>query len=206
MDATLASLAVVVATILGVTALIPQIVKLVRTGDAAGISGTWPAIGLVSNAAWSAYLIQAGLWPASISTSSMIGFYALVLWGLRRAGAPLRRPAVRGVVWGAVLGMITAGAGWFVLGTVLGFSQFIQMAPAIWTAYGTDIPSGISAVTWWISGIEGMLWGYYGWYHGDVPVMIFAATFVTTAGLMLARYYAVVRSATYPPEMTRSAS
>ena len=206
MDATLAALAVVVATILGVTALIPQIVKLVRTGDPAGISATWPAIGLVSNAAWSAYLIQAGLWPASISTSSMIGFYALVLWALRPAGAPLRRPVVRGIVWGAVLAMITAGAGWFVLGTVLGFSQFIQMAPAIWTAYRTAIPSGISAVTWWISGIEGTLWGYYGWYHGDIPVMIFAATFFTTAVLMLARYHAVVRSPAYPPEMTRSAS
>ena len=48
----LATIAVVVATILAGLSLIPQILKLVRTRDAAGVSSTWPAIGLVTNAAW----------------------------------------------------------------------------------------------------------------------------------------------------------
>lgn len=194
----LATLAVVGATVLAGLSLIPQIVKLVRSRDPAGVSATWPSIGLVTNGAWCAYLLHEGLWPASISTMLMVVFYTVVLWALRRAGTDIGTSLVRGAVWTAILAAITVMGGWFTLGTVLGFSQFLQVAPALITAYRTDLPSGIAPATWWIAGTEGVLWGYYGWFHGDVPIMIFAATYVTTAGLMLLRYYTVVRTAPVP--------
>jgi len=187
----LATIAVVVATILAGLSLIPQILKLVRTRDAAGVSSTWPAIGLVTNAAWCAYLLQAGLWPASISTILLVVFYSVVMWGLARAGRSLGASILRGAWWAALLVAITLVGGWLALGTVLGFSQFLQVTPAIVTAYRTAHPTGIAPATWWIAGTEGVLWGYYGWYHGDVPIMIFAATYVITSGLMLFRYYTV---------------
>src|SRR5690554_5969126 len=189
----LATIAVVLATILAGLSLVPQILKLVRTRDAAGVSATWPAIGFVTNAAWCAYLLQAGLWPASISTMLMVVFYSVVMWGLARAGRSLGGSIARGVLWTATLVAITAVGGWLALGTVLGFSQFLQVAPAIITAYRTARPTGIAPATWWIAGSEGLLWGYYGWFHGDVPIMIFAATYATTSALMLIRYYIVVR-------------
>ena len=189
----LANAALVTATVLAGTSLIPQIVKLVRSRDPAGVSATWPSIGVVSNGAWSTYLIHEGLWPASISTLLMVAFFSVVLWALHRAGSPIRASIWRGVGWATTLVVVTVFAGWFVLGTVLGFSQFLQVAPALLTAYRTDRPTGIAPATWAIAGTEGTLWGYYGWFHGDIPIMIFAATFVTTAILMLARYRAVVR-------------
>jgi uncharacterized protein with PQ loop repeat len=197
----LATLAVGSATVLAGLSLIPQIVKLVRSRDPAGVSATWPSIGLVTNGAWCAYLLQAGLWPASISTMLMVVFYAVVMWALRRAGIDLGSSLVRGAIWTATLVAITVVAGWFALGTLLGFSQFLQVAPALLTAYRTDMPTGIAPATWWIAGTEGILWGYYGWFHADVPIMIFAATYVITAGLMLLRYYTVVRG-TVVPERT----
>lgn len=193
MAAMLATVALVAATVLAGLSLIPQIVKLIRTRDPAGVSATWPAVGLVINCGWSAYLVHQGLWPASISALLMVTFYAVVMWALRRAGTPLRHSLWRGVVWAAALVVITLTAGWFALGAVLGLSQFLQVAPALYTAYRTHRPTGIAPATWWIAGTEGTLWGYYGWFHADVPVMIFAATYVTTAALMLGRYHAVVR-------------
>lgn len=197
MAAALAVVALVAATVLAAVSLIPQILKLVRTRDPSGVSATWPAIGLVTNAGWSAYLIQEGLWPASISTFLVIAFYAVVMWALRRAGSTLGQSVIRGVIWAAALIAVTLTAGWFVLGAVLGMSQFLQVAPAIYTAYRTAQPTGIAPATWWIAGVEGVLWGYYGWFHADIPIMIFATTYVTTAALMLSRYHTVVkRSAT----------
>lgn len=190
----LATAAVVVATVLAATSLLPQIVKLVRTSDPSGVSATWPAIGLVINAAWSFYLIEAGLWPASISTFFMVVFYSVVMWALHRAGASLGASVARGLGLTILLVLITTTFGWLALGTVLGFSQFLQVSPAIFTAYRTRRPTGIAPATWWIAGVEGLLWGYYGWFHGDAPIMIFAVTYVTTAGLMLARYYTVART------------
>lgn len=194
----LATVALVGATVLAGLSLIPQIVKLVRTRDPAGVSATWPSIGLVTNGAWSAYLIHAGLWPASISTFLMVLFYGVVLWALARAGRSIRRSLGRGLTWLSALVILTAAAGWFVLGVVLGFSQFLQVAPALITAYRTHLPTGIAPATWWIAGTEGLLWGYYGWFHADIPIMIFAATYATTAGLMLGRYHAVVRPSSRP--------
>lgn len=187
----LAAIALISATALAGISLIPQIVKLVRTRDPGGVSASWPAIGLVINGAWSAYLIQAGLWPASISTFLMVTFFAVVMWALRRAGVPLETSIVRGTVLAGILVGLAWAAGWFLLGAFLGFAHFLQMAPAIYTAYRTRRPTGIAPATWWIAATEGSLWAYYGWFHGDVPIMIFAATYFATAGLMLARYYAV---------------
>jgi uncharacterized protein with PQ loop repeat len=189
----LATAALVAATVLAATSLLPQIVKLVRTADPAGVSATWPATGLVINGAWCAYLIQAGLWPASISTFFMVVFYSAIMWALARAGRSLRTSLWRGAATGAVFAAIAAGFGWLVMGTVLGLSQFLQVGPAIFTAYRTRRPTGIAPATWWIAGTEGLLWGYYGWFHRDVPIMIFSVTYVATAVLMLARYYAVAR-------------
>lgn len=195
MSEVLANFALVGATVLAGLSLIPQIVKLVRTRDPAGVSATWPAIGWVTNAAWTAYLLQAGLWPATVSTSLMVLFYAVVMWALHRAGSSLRPSLGRGIAWMLFLVALTLIAGWFALGTVLGFSQILQVAPAIVTAYKTDRPTGIAPATWWIAGAEGALWSYYGWFHDDIPIMIFAATYFTTAALMLARYHTVVRPA-----------
>ncbi|MGA7270095.1 MAG: PQ-loop domain-containing transporter [Acidimicrobiia bacterium] len=195
MSGNLAAVALIAATVLAAVSLIPQILKLVRTVDPAGVSATWPAIGGVTNAAWSVYLVHQGLWPASISTTLMVVFYGVVLWALRRAGTDPGMPLLRGVVWSVILVVLTWAGGWLALGTVLGFAQFLQVAPALFTAYRTRLPSGISPATWWIAGSEGALWGYYGWFHGDLPIMIFAVTYVTTSALMLGRYFAVARPA-----------
>lgn len=192
MSQTLATAALVGATVLAGLSLIPQIVKLVRTRDPAGVSATWPAIGLITNGGWTAYLIHAGLWPATVSTTLMVAFYAVVMWALHRAGIGLRGSFRRGAAWMLFLVVLTSAAGWFALGAVLGFSQILQVTPAIVTAYRTHRPTGIAPATWWIAGTEGLLWGYYGWFHGDVPIMIFAATYFTTAALMLLRYHTVV--------------
>ncbi|MEX1044273.1 MAG: PQ-loop domain-containing transporter, partial [Acidimicrobiia bacterium] len=75
---TLADVAVIAATVLAWWSLIPQIRKLIRTEDATGVSGTWPAIGLVSNAAWTAYLVSQALWAATPATTVMVFFYFVV--------------------------------------------------------------------------------------------------------------------------------
>jgi uncharacterized protein with PQ loop repeat len=192
MAATIALVALVVATVLAGISLIPQIVKLIRTRDPSGVSPTWAAIGFVTNVAWCAYLIHEGLWPASISTFLIVAFYGVVMWALGRAGRRLGSSLWRGAVWMAVLVWVTIEHGWFVMGVILGASQFLQVAPAIWTAYRTRRPSGIAPGTWWIAGVEGILWGYYGWFHADIPIMIFSVTYFASAVLMLARYYAVM--------------
>ncbi|MEX2424649.1 MAG: hypothetical protein WD990_11795 [Acidimicrobiia bacterium] len=189
---TFADAAVILATIMAWWSLIPQIHKLIRTADPAGVSGTWPAIGLVSNAGWTAYLWSQQLWAAVPSTTVMVFFYLIVLRALHRAGLPLGAAVVRGVVSVAVLvGTYSLGS-WGVLGLVLGWAYVPQLAPAIWSAYRTADPTGIAAGTWALIGIEAALWMVYGGLLGDTPVVIFGAVGVVAAALILARVWATV--------------
>lgn len=184
---TLADLAVIVATIVAWWSLIPQIRRLIRTGDPTGVSGTWPAIGLVSNAAWSAYLLSQQLWAAVPATTVMVVFMGVVLRTLHRAGLQLAAAAARGLVTAGALA-VTYGAGsWDLLGFVLGWAYIPQLAPAVWAAYRTSRPTGVSVGTWALIGFEGILWWVYGALLDDTPVVIFGAVGVVAAVLILLR-------------------
>ncbi len=188
-----ADFAAVAATVLAVAFLVPQLVKLARTGDPAGVSPTWAAVGAVSNAAWFAYLVARRLWVAAPSAVPIFVFYALTLVYLRRAGAPVGGAVRRGLVWAAFLVGAFAVGSWATLGLVLGFSFGAQMVPSVWTAYRSPTPSGISSGTWWIGAVEAVLWFVYGWARADVPLQIFGAVYLAGSTLMLARYYTTRR-------------
>jgi uncharacterized protein with PQ loop repeat len=185
----LANLAVILATVMAWWSLIPQLRKLLRTSDTAGVSGTWPAIGLVSNFGWTAYLLSQQLWAAAPSTTVMVFFYIAVLRALRRAGAPIGMALIRGLVSTVILVIAFLWGSWAVLGLVLGWAYVPQLAPAVWSAYRTVDPTGISPGTWVLIGVEAGLWMVYGGLLGDTPVMIFAAVGLVGAILILARVW-----------------
>ncbi|CAN5874068.1 hypothetical protein BH23ACT4_BH23ACT4_17230 [soil metagenome] len=190
MNQTLANIAVVLATISTVSFLLPQIIKLVRTGDSDGVSTTWPALGFVINVGWFVYLIAQELWASVFAPFATFVAYAVTMWAVGRTGRGLSRSYLRGIVTAGVLAVVAIGGGWEVLGVVLGIAYGVVLAPSIWTAYRTSIPSGISPLTWWIGLIEALLWGYYGWFYSDRGIMTFMVVGVIGSGLMLGRYYA----------------
>lgn len=167
---------VIVATLLAWTTLVPQIVKLARTGDPKGISATWPFIGLVTNSAWTTYLASQGLWAAIPAASGMVFFYVLVIRYLRRAHVPLGRPLARGIGLTALLTGIGSVLGWGGLGLVLGWSYIVQMSPAVWSTYRVPNPTGVSISSWSLITIESGLWSIYGWLQSDTPIVIFGLT------------------------------
>ena len=198
---------VIIATLLAWTTLIPQIRKLARTGDPRGVSATWPFIGLVTNAAWTLYLWSQQLWAAMPSTSGMVVFYLLVVHHLRRAHVSLERPLLRGVALTAALGAVGWGFGWTGLGLVLGWSYVVQMSPAVWAAYRSSNPTGISVGSWSLITLESALWLVYGWLLGDTPIVIFGATGLVAGLAIVLRAVSTRRSAqaeSVPPPITSS--
>ena len=189
----LANVAIIAATVLAASALIPQIAKLIRTQQPDGVSPTWAAFGVVTNTTWAVYLTSQALWLALPAVVMVVTGYAATLVLLHRLRAGTRTSIPLGVGWALTLTTIGAIGGWTVLGTVLGFSYGVQVSPGIWTAYRTYRPDGISPATWWILLIEALLWGYYGWWHADTPLMIFAVVAALASVAMLARYGATRR-------------
>lgn len=189
-----ADLSVIAATVLAWISLAPQIVRLARTGDPTGVSTTWPAIGLVSNAGWTFYLLSRELWAAIPSTVVMMVFYGLVLRALARTGTRLDRSWGRGATWAAILGIAAAVGGMRGLGLVLAWSYVVQIAPAVRAVYAVGRPTGVSVATWLLIAGEAALWGFYGWWFDDLPVMIYAAVGVLGGLAIVARMVAIRRS------------
>ncbi len=193
MTETLANIAIVAATLGTITFLLPQIIKLTRTKDSAGVSTTWPALGFVTNVGWFLYVISQQLWPAMVAPFVTFVSYGVTLWALARTGRDLRSSVTRGGVWTILLVATTVFLGWTALGVVLGLSYGVMIAPSVWTAYRTADPSGVSPGTWLIGIAEAVLWGYYGLFHGDRGIITFGIVGLIGSAVILVRYYVTRR-------------
>ena len=183
----LATIAILGATVLATVGLLPQVAKLLRTRIPDGVSATWAGFGVVTNVAWAAYLAAQALWLAVPSVVMIIAGYGATFILLRGLGTRVARAVGLAAIWGAALAVGGVLTGWTGLGTILGFSYTIQVLPGIWVAYRTPRPQGIAPATWVITLIEGLLWGYYGWWHGDDPLMVYAVIATLASLSMLGR-------------------
>jgi uncharacterized protein with PQ loop repeat len=182
------SLLPLVAAILAVPQFLPQLARLRRTGQTAGVSWSWAALTSVNNAAWAGYFALSGFWTAlvpAISATVLAGTLAVML-ARRGAGVP-RRPAALALAWTALL--ITAASlfGRTGLGTALTAAFLLQVTPSVWTAYRADRTTGIAAGTWLLIFGELLCWGVFGIYQSDPRLIVLGATGVAASLLVLAR-------------------
>lgn len=181
------SLLPLIAALFAVPQFLPQLARLRRTGDTAGVSWTWAALTSVNNGTWTGYFALSRLWTAlvsSISATILAGILAALL--ARRDGLPVRTAlAVAG--WAAVLSTAGGASGRAGLGTALAAAFILQTAPSVWKTYRSGRVSGVSAWTWLLIFGELLCWGLYGTYESDPRLMVLGWTGVTASLLVLAR-------------------
>jgi uncharacterized protein with PQ loop repeat len=198
----------VAAAVFAVPQFLPQLVRLWRTGDAAGVSWSWAALTCVGNGGWIAYFAAFHRWTAlvpAISATALAGVLALAL-GRRSAerpgatdtiGAPTgsttrARPGVTiGVMivigWATLLALAWVAAGPRGLGIVLTGSFVLQVTPSVWSAYRTERPTGVSRGTWLLILAELSCWGLYGLHISDPRLIVLGATGVIASAAVLLR-------------------
>jgi uncharacterized protein with PQ loop repeat len=166
---------------------LPQILKLRRTDDTAGVSWPWASLTSVNNGAWVVYFGLSAYWTALVPSCSATLLAGALATMLARRGRAKARPAVLIGVWVALLAAAFAVAGRAGLGTLLTAAFIVQVTPSIWTAYRTARPTGISAGTWMLILGELSCWTSFGVHKSDPRLMVLGFTGVTASLLMLAR-------------------
>jgi uncharacterized protein with PQ loop repeat len=182
------SLLPLAAAILAVPQFLPQLARLRRTGETAGVSWSWAALTSVNNVAWAGYFALSGFWTAlvpAISATVLAGALAVML-ARRGAGVP-RRPAALALAWAALLILAAALFGRAGLGTVLTVAFLLQVTPSVRAAYRAEGTTGIAAGTWLLIFGELLCWGVFGIYESDPRLIVLGATGVTASVLVLAR-------------------
>jgi len=182
------SLLPLVAAVLAVPQFLPQLARLRRTGETAGVSWSWAALTSVNNAAWAGYFALSGFWTAlvpAVSATVLAGTLAVML-ARRGAGFP-RRPAALALAWAALLIAAAGLSGRAGLGMALTAAFLLQVTPSVWTAYRADDTTGIATGTWLLIFGELLCWGVFGLYAADPRLIVLGATGVMASLLVLAR-------------------
>jgi hypothetical protein len=181
----------IAAAAFAVPQFLPQIVKLRRTDDIAGVSWAWAALTSVNNAAWFAYFAVSAYWAALVPSSSATLLSGTVAIMLVRRGQGAARPAILISAWVGILIAGFAVAGRTGLGALLTGAFVLQVTPSIWTAYRTDRPTGISRGTWILILGELSCWAAFGLYQSDPRLIVLGFTGIAASLLMLARIRSV---------------
>jgi uncharacterized protein with PQ loop repeat len=178
---------------------LPQILKLRRTDDTAGISWSWATLTSVNNAAWFAYFALSAYWAALVPSCSATLLAGVLATMLALRGQARARPAVLISAWAALLAAAVTVAGRTGLGTLLTAAFVLQVTPSIWTAYRTARPTGISQGTWLLIFGELSCWAIFGVHKSDPRLMILGFTGVVASLLMLARIHRTTEVQRSPP-------
>jgi len=177
-----ASVLAVVASTIFLVRLLPQPLRMARTGWTGGVSGLAALNGLVADVAWLSYGLAAGLaavWLVSVAAMVPAVWLAVLL--RQRIG---RRDVALAAAWAAVLvGCALAG----VLGAGLAAGVVVTQGPAVGRALRDRDLSGISPATWWVSVADGLSWGAYGLAVHDGALQGYCVVLVTSAALVLGR-------------------
>ncbi len=184
-----ANLVGIVATAVTFVQILPQIVRLIRTGRTEGVSPAWAAGGATINLGWLAYVIEGRFWVTIPSIIVAIISFVLALYLLYRNGASIRAGLLMSGAIAVASVVIQQAAGWTVLGTVLGLSNGLYLGPSVVAAWRSQAPVGISPLTWWLTVLEGLKWGFYGVLVEAVPIMVYGSTAILLALLVLLRLW-----------------
>jgi uncharacterized protein with PQ loop repeat len=170
------------ASVVYLARLLPQPVRLARTGVPVGVSTIAAMNAVISDVAWISYGLGAGLVPVWLV--AVIGVVPGV-WTVALLRSEIRRRDLfRSGIWLALIGL-AALAG--LLGVVLAASVLVNMGPQVWKALRSSDLRGLSALTWLIAIGDGVLWGAYGWVVGDGALVGYGVVLVSSALVVLAR-------------------
>lgn len=175
------------ANALAATFLIPQIARLRVRRDPAGVSATWAAFGVVTNAAWVLYLASNGLWLPLLAPA-----LAFVAYGVTLA-IVARLQQASNWVWQIALYTVAIGlalpvGGLVTLGLFLALTPAIQVAPALVAVFRERHPSGLSPGTWALAASEALLWGLYGWLIADTALLGYGVVTTVASVVILGRW------------------
>jgi uncharacterized protein with PQ loop repeat len=162
--------------------LLPQPLRTLRTGQVAGVSVAAAANAFIADAAWLAYGLSArvvAVWLVSVPALLASGWTVILL--RRSAGG---RDLALSATWLVAVAVAAAGG---VLSLALSMAVVVCCGPAVWTAYRSAAPDGLSRWTWWLAVADASLWGSYGLVIGDGALRMYGIVMLVTVAAVLVR-------------------
>lgn len=167
------------ATVAFLVRLLPQPIRLMRTGVPNGVSPMAVLNMAITEFAWLLYGLIEGLVPVwAVSLPALpLGFWTVVL---------LRRQFTARDLLGSGLWLAAIAVAWVTgtLAVVLAASVFVNYGPQVLTAIRGHHLEGLAPTTWWLALADASLWGAYAAAVGD-PALAGYCVILTASALVI---------------------
>ena len=160
-----------IGTVIGLIRALPQLVRLLRTKDAHGVSLDTATTSSVVSFSWATYGTLTDQLAVAVASGLSGAVYALIALNALRLGRHLRELRTAPYYFTIVLVVIVA-AGAPGLGIILVVSALLANLPQVVVAYRERDLTGLSASTWALTASDGAVWSIYGIVAGDIPILL----------------------------------
>ncbi|NIZ91444.1 SemiSWEET family transporter [Kineococcus rubinsiae] len=177
-----------VAAALGILTGLPQVVRLVRTPDASGLSYSSAVLGVLSSATWLTYGVML-LDPAQL-LANVPGVTCAVVTAVlsaRRLGLRLARTWQACAAWALVVAAAAVLGGPAVVGMAATVVSLVKMLPQVRTVLRREPLTGLAPATFFLTQVSATTWTVYGLATGQVSVVVCSLVSVVLAGVVLSR-------------------
>lgn len=176
------SLLAFVASAVFLARLMPQPLRTLRTGHVEGVSAVAAMNSLIADAAWLLYGVTGRVLAVTLVSVPALLASGWTSFLLRRAVR--RSDTLLSSLWLTAV-VICAWTG--VMTVVLSLTVVVCCGPAVWSAFRTARPDGLSRWTWWLAVADAASWGSYALLIGDRPLEMYGTVMSVTAAAMLIR-------------------
>lgn len=183
----------VLGLIVGLTRALPQLVRLLRKKDAAGVSVDGSATASIVSAAWTTYGVLTEQPAVVVASGTPAVVFALITLAALRYGRSIREFKTAPVVL-VVSAVVVFFGGAIGLGVALTVGALIANTPHVIVAYREKDLSGISPSTWRLNATDGAIWITYAVITGDVPILVNNTFQLITSLLIVLRRWSWARS------------
>jgi hypothetical protein len=142
----------------------------------------------IADGAWLSYGLSAGIvavWLVSVPALAASAWTVVLL----RRTVGLRDLLAAG----AWLATVVACAWGGILTVTLWLTVVVCCGPAVWSAFSSRSPVGLSRWTWWLACADAASWGGYGVAIGDRALEMYGIVMLSTAVALLLRVRATSR-------------
>ncbi len=174
-----------VGTLIGLVRAVPQLVTLLRTRRAHGVSVDTAATSSIVSFGWATYGVLTNQPYVSFATGSSGAIFAVITVLALRFGRQVTEFKIA-PLWLAVLLLVGSIAGKTGLGMALPISVLAANIPQLWIANKEGNLADLSLGTWLLSMTDGLVWGAYSLIQHDVSIMVFGGFQLATSGLIVA--------------------
>lgn len=173
-----------VGTFIGLVRALPQLLSILGSKEASGVSVDTAATSAIVSFGWAVYGILTSQPFVALATGSSGMVFLLITFFAIRFGRRVREIKVA-PVWLLVLTSAFVLKQETGLGIILPVSILVSNIPQLYVAFKEEDLSDLSIGTWLFSVCDGLVWGAYSLIENDHSILVFAIFQLTTSSAIV---------------------